>query len=144
MLLKNDDDGYVSPSKASHRLFSCLLEGRELFLKPEMDVAQAAVTVWGLSSHHFSGFQPEKGPAFEVCSDLSCKRALFFLFMYLFVYFSLGIFIPTADKFSRVRKPWGEVSTDLLQGSIILYLGNNAILEYTDLEGIYKDHKSNF
>lgn len=64
--------------------------------------------------------------------------------MYLFVYFSLGIFIPTADKFSRVRKPWGEVSTDLLQGSIILYLGNNAILEYTDLEGIYKDHKSSF
>lgn len=44
------------------------------------------------------------------------------------------------DKFSRVENPWGEISTDLLQGSIILYLENNAILEYTDLEGIYKDH----
>lgn len=59
----------------------------------------------------------------------------------MFVCFSLGVFIPTANKFSRVGNPWGEISTDLLQGSIILYLGNNAILEYTDLEELYKDHR---
>lgn len=95
MLLENDDDGDVSLFKASNRLCSCLLEGRELFLKSEMDVAQAAVTVWGLHSHHSSGFQPEKGPAFEICSALSCKRAFFlYLFIYVFVclFFLRGIY----------------------------------------------------
>lgn len=78
-------------SKASNRLCSCLLEGRELFLKSEMDVAQATVAVWGLCSHHSSGFQPEKGRAFEICSALSCKRALF-IYLCICLFFLRGIY----------------------------------------------------
>lgn len=68
------------------------------------------------------------------------QKSLIYLFIYLCVYFSLGVSIPTADKFSRVGNPWGKISTDLLQESVILYLENNGILEYTDLEGTCKDH----